>query len=573
MKKKIFSIMMAGLALVALGSCSNTDYTEKYPDPSKTNTVSVPDVFTAVLFKGNTWLNPVYYRYYCQTQTSGVFGGMIGSSNGKGRFMGGGEGRFNDRWTNFYDMLTQYRVLENTYNKLDESEQKANKVYLMVSRSILESQLHEMLSLFGAVPFKGAGTLWENSDYTGAKQKAAYDDDADLYKMILADLKEAGDYFAEGGPSTAVQNAMASKDYTIAAGNAVRWQKYINSLRLRIALHLSTNGSVTSEAHAAIKEIVENPTKYPVIESNADNMGVEPSTNSDDFNWGKSISQALWTGYTPSQAMLDALNVPANGIPTADTDPRIQVMLDPNPDGEYISYDVTKTNSEISDIATEKGKDYQKRKLYPANYYCVLDSQAVAGWKEYEGNSNVFGLWMGAAEVSLSKSEAYLMGYGVTKDEAKAKACFIKGVELSTEYFWNEKKNSSLYKKGNDSYNANRDLIEPTAEEIAAYAEKAWKPTQEAVCTQLWLNFGWTNLLEAWNVTRRTGYPEVSFAKDNQLASYPTPPGRLPYPSDELNYNKDNVQAAISKYYKEPLGYFSTLFWAKDVYYKIVAEH
>ena len=206
--------------------------------------------------------------------------------------------------------------------------------------------------------------------------------------------------------------------------------------------------------------------------------------------------------------MLDALNVPANGIPTADTDPRIQVMLDPNPDGEYISYDVTKTNSEISDIATEKGKDYQKRKLYPANYYCVLDSQAVAGWKEYEGNSNVFGLWMGAAEVSLSKSEAYLMGYGVTKDEAKAKECFIKGIELSTEYFWNEKKNSSLYKKGNDSYNANRDLIEPTAEEIAAYAEKAWKPTQEAVCTQLWLNFGWTNLLEGVN---KTGAKELYF--------------------------------------------------------------
>lgn len=58
--------------------------------------------------------------------------------------------------------------------------------------------------------------------------------------MILADLKEAGDYFAEGGPSTAVQNAMGAKDYTIAAGNAARWQKYINSLRLRIALHLST---------------------------------------------------------------------------------------------------------------------------------------------------------------------------------------------------------------------------------------------------------------------------------------------------------------------------------------------
>lgn len=573
MKKKIFSMMMAGLAIVALGSCSDSDYDEKYQDPSKTNTVSVPDVFTAVLYKGNTWLNPMYYRYYTQTPTSGIFSGILGSSNGKGRFMGAGEGYFNTRWTNFYDMVTQYRVLENTYNGLSESEQEANKVYLMVSRSVLESQLHEMLSLFGAVPFKGAGTLWENGDYAAAKKNAVYDDDADLYKMILSDLKEAGDYFAAGGPSTSIQNAMSAKDYTIAAGDATLWQKYINSLRLRIALHLSTNGSLTSEAHEAIKEIVENPTKYPVIDSNAENMGVAASTNSDEFNWGKSISQALHSGYTPSQAMLDALNVPANGIPTEETDPRIQVLLDPNPDGEYVSYDVTKTNSQISDIATDKSKEYQLRKLYPANYYCVLDSQSVAGWAEYEGNSNVFGLWMGAAEVSLSKAEAYLMGYGVAKDEAKAKECFVKGIELSTEYYWNEKKNSSLYKKGNDSYNATRDLTEPTSEEIAAYAEKAWQPTQEAVCTQLWLNYGWTNLLEAWNVTRRTGYPVVSFAKDNQLASYPTPPGRLPYPSDELNYNSDNVQAAISKYYKEPLGYFTTLFWAKDNYYKIIAEH
>ncbi len=573
MKKNIFSIMLAGLAIVSLGSCSDSSYDEKYADPSKTTTASVADAFTSVLYKGNTWLNPVYYRYYTEMSTSGVYSGIFGDANSKGRFMGAGEGCFNTRWKNFYDMLTQYRLLEKTYNGLSDSEKEVSQHYLYLSRTVLESQLHEMLSWFGGVPFTGAGTLWQNSDYAGAKEKAVYDDDTTLYKQILDDLKEVGDYMASDGPTSAQMSAMAGKDYTSASGKASLWQIYVNSLRLRIALHLATNGSLTSEAHAAIKEILENPDKYPVIENNDQNMGVEPSTNSDDFNWGKSISQALHGGYTPSQTVLDAMNVPANGIPDANTDPRIQVLLDPNPDGEYISYDLTKTNSQISDIASAKQKEYSDRKITGANYYCVLDSQAVAGHAEYEGNTQLFGLWIGAAEVSLSKAEAYLMGYGVAKDESKAKECFVKGVALSCEYYWRVKKTSSLYTEGNDSYSSKRSLVEPSQAEIEAYAEKVWQPTQEAICTQEWLNYSWTNLLEAWNVTRRTGYPAVGFAKDTQMSSYATPPGRLPYPSDELNYNSTNCQAAISKYYSEPLGYYSTLFWAKDNYYKIVGNN
>ncbi len=572
MKKNIFSVLMAGLAIASLSSCSDSSYDEKYADPSKTTTASVADAFTSVLYKGNTWLNPVYYRYYTEMSTSGVFSGIFGNANSKGRFMGAGEGYFNTRWKNFYDMLTQYRLLENTYNGLTDSEKEVSEHYLYLSRCVLESQLHEMLSWFGGVPFSGAGTLWQNSDYAGAKEKAVYDDDTTLYKQILEDLKEVGDYMAENTPTSAQMNAMAAKDYTTASGKASLWQIYVNSLRLRIALHLATNGSLTSEAHAAIKEILENPTKYPVIENNDQNMGVEPSTNSDDFNWGKSMAQALHGGYTPSQTVLDAMNVPSNGIPDANTDPRIQVLLDPNPDGEYVSYDLTKTNSEISDIASKKKKEYNDRKITGANYYCVLDSQSVAGWANYEGNTQLFGLWIGAAEVSLSKAEAYLMGYGVAKDEAKAKECFVKGVALSCEYYWRVKKTSSLYVEGNDSYFSKRSLTEPTQADIEAYAEKIWEPTQEAICTQEWLNYSWTNLLEAWNVTRRTGYPAVSFAKDSQASNYATPPGRLPYPSDELNYNSTNCQAAISKYYSEPLGYYSTLFWAKDNYYKIIGQ-
>ena len=86
----------AGLALMlSTAACSDADYDEKYADPSSTSTVNVPLVFTGVMEAGNTWMNPVYYRYYTQSTTSGVFSGVIGESNGRGRFRGASEGYFN----------------------------------------------------------------------------------------------------------------------------------------------------------------------------------------------------------------------------------------------------------------------------------------------------------------------------------------------------------------------------------------------------------------------------------------------------------------------------------------------
>ena len=76
--------------------------------------------------------------------------------------------------------------------------------------------------------------------------------------------------------------------------------------------------------------------------------------------------------------------------------------------------------------------------------------------------------------------------------------------------------------------------------------------------------------LGAWNVVRRTGYPTISFATDDQVTNYPTPPNRLPYPNDELTYNSENCQAAIAKNYEEPSGYYTNLFWAKKTYYKMI---
>ena len=149
--KKIIALALTGLALLSTTSCSDSSFDAKYEDPSKTSTVGVPQVFTAVLYKGNKWMNPVYYRYYVQSTTSGFYSGVIGNANNRGRFRGAGEGYFNTRWQDFYDMLTQYRLLEDNYNKLNETEQPSNKIFLLLGRTVMQAQLHEVLSILSLI--------------------------------------------------------------------------------------------------------------------------------------------------------------------------------------------------------------------------------------------------------------------------------------------------------------------------------------------------------------------------------------------------------------------------------------
>ena len=208
--KKIFSLLIGGIALISLASsCADSAYDDKYADPSKTETVGVPQVFTGLMFKGNTWMNPIYYRHWIQSTTSGLFSGIIGTNNARGRYMGSGEGRYDDRWKNFYDMVTQLRLLEYTYENLPEVEKPSNLVFYYLGRTLVESQLHEMLSVFGDVPYTGAGTLWRDGDYNEAKKKCVYDDDVELYKQILTNLKEVGDYFDHGNVDQKGLNALS----------------------------------------------------------------------------------------------------------------------------------------------------------------------------------------------------------------------------------------------------------------------------------------------------------------------------------------------------------------------------
>mgnify|MGYP000323288194 CR=1 FL=1 len=51
-----------------------------------------------------------------------------------------------------------------------------------------------------------------------------------------------------------------------------KWERYANSLRLRLAMRVATQGVLQEEGRAAIKEMLENPAGYPLIEEQENNI-------------------------------------------------------------------------------------------------------------------------------------------------------------------------------------------------------------------------------------------------------------------------------------------------------------
>lgn len=532
--KKIYSLVLGCAALLSIISCSDDKFSEQYQNPEQAQSVTCPAVMVGLWQACNTWMNPVYYRYYVSSTTSGLFSGVIGHTNAKGRFTGAGTTYFNERWKNFYTTLAQFRLLEETYNNLEDSDKDDNLIFYHLGRAVLEEQLYEVLSLWGSLPFSEAGYLWSTGDINSSKPK--YDSETDLYSMILKDLDETNTYLNNLSLSSSASTYMNAEDY-VNGGDVSMWQRYINSIRLRVATHLASNGDLATEARNVIQTMLNNPSTYPMVETNEQNTTVAQSD--DAFNFDKDLQDAIEnaTYNRMSGFMQRALN--AN---TDNPDPRLDILYDSNWDGEYIGLDPKENvadqeaNMAISTHGTAK-------------YYAALDTST------FTRNPGFPGIWMTAAEVAFMKAEAYANNWA----SGNAKEEYLNGVKLSTEFYFNL----------NSTGTYRTPLKAPDNTTVETYAESQWDAGNplKSILTQRWIHHGAIQELEAWNVVRRTGYPELYFKKDPQTAETPLPLNRLEYPSDEKDYNPESLNAYLNR---TEDSWYSTLFWMKGTWYTTI---
>ncbi|GAB2787131.1 SusD/RagB family nutrient-binding outer membrane lipoprotein [Rhabdobacter roseus] len=370
------------------------------------------------------------------------------------------KGFFNDALLNFQRIIIQ--------SAPDGTAPNANyEGVALVMRTWVFSLLTDM---YGAIPYSEAikGTSGEPI-YT-----PKYDAMEQVYAGMLNDLKTANEKLSTSGPAIAGD--------ILYSGDILKWKKFANSLRLRLANRQAAKKP--AESRAIFAEILGDPAKYPIFTSNADNAQLNCTTVLPSNNeWHQVMIQDGRTDWNISKTLADKMN--------ALGDTRITVYANPNKDGKYEGH----ANGLPDAIAT----GYLATSSTIGNYFTRANAPEVV---------------MTLSELNLILAEAALDGDIPGGD---AQGYFEKGIAASFTQFG---------------------LTVP-----ANYLATVGPVTREKVLDQKWIAlFG--QGVEAWIEWRRTGFP-VFPTPDSRaiLQNNGILPTRFPYPNSEYSLNEANVKA------------------------------
>lgn len=330
-----------------------------------------------------------------------------------------------------------------------------------------------LTDIFGAVPYSEAikGTATEPV-YT-----PKYDTQEAIYAGLLNDLKVANEKLSTTGP--------AINGDILYGGSILKWKKFANSLRVRLANRQAAKKP--AESRAILKEILADPVKFPLFTTNDDNAALKctpvlPSNN----EWNQVMIQDGRTDWNLSKTLVDKL------LALGDT--RLAVFGNP-------------VNGKFEGIPNG---------LPDAIATTYLASAATIGTAFTRADAPE--VIMTLAELNFTLAEAALDG-DIDGGEAKAKEYFEKGIAESFRQYG---------------------LTVP-----AGYLDKVGAVTREKVLDQKWIAlFG--QGLEAWTEWRRTGLPQFP-ARDSRaiFANDGVLPTRLPYPGSEESLNNANMKEGI----------------------------
>ena len=258
--KQLFKYIILAVSLIifsGLASCTK-NFEDINKDPSRLSavlpgTLLAPAQFDAMwlLTKRSHRLNNEIMQYTVD----------FGALNDFSRYAFK-ENEFDAIWSTLYrranDMTEMYKLADrlNDINNMGAA---------LVMKAWMMSNLTDM---FGDIPYAEAFKGTENVFYP------KFDTQQSIYIAMLADLRKANDLFDVAKPFEATD--------LIYTNDVLKWQKLCNSLRLRLLVRVS--GRPEMNAAADIAEMVANPTKYPLIASNAEEAmmrysGVDPFVN------------------------------------------------------------------------------------------------------------------------------------------------------------------------------------------------------------------------------------------------------------------------------------------------------
>jgi hypothetical protein len=545
--KKIFILSLAvSTVLFTLNSCAEEDYTDKYLNPEKVTTTSVDKLFTGVLEKAGDFLRIGYGRFMLHDQGVGKLAQSWGASPNASAM---DAGLYNDglylyeSWGRYIGVVTQYKVLKKEYETVGD---ESMKVYELCGRAVMYHTMLQTLDEFGKLPYSEVGLYLA----TGEMVYAHLDDTKELYELIIDDLGAINSELPNAG------DVAANTDW-LNDGNMEKWRKYVNSLRLRAAIRVSTDNpgnTLTSKGEQVIKEILGNPGQHPVVTGNDDKISVK--WHGTGNGWWNTITgfdnYAQWSSRnTASKASIDRLDLNGDGFYSPEVDdPRLPLLYDPvhggPKGGQYVGINLRDAVSDID--ANLNGVEGIKQ-------YSFFNEQS------FRDNRKMDSYVITPSEIAFYKAEAILR-FGVGGD---ARAEFIRGVYESVKMYATINAESDAAGEA-ATRSPKVDMSYWTDGRINEFAAKLWDNQSnklKLVYEQLWLHCTVFNVVETWNTLRRTGYPDDLYFPFVDAGSCKVLPQRFIVPTSEYQRNSNMPDENNYGAYTPGESWWEVIFWAR----------
>jgi hypothetical protein len=375
----------------------------------------------------------------------------------------------NSMWRSMYVAMTYFVDAA----RLAEAEGNTN---LYAASLIMKAYTaHQTTDIWGKIPYSEAFRMSDGIIYP------KYDTQQEVYTAILAELKEAADLLNSGTGSIGAGDWMFK-------GDVMKWKKFCNSIRLRVAMRMSLVDEGT--AKALIAEIVGNPTSYPIMTENAENAYFWwPGVSPDQELWFKRMG--VLDGNKKDQYRTNAVMV--NALKNHN-DPRLPVYVDKNKYGVYNGYrfyygqtkDTLNNGNNVSHIGDRFGND-------PKGFSPLMNS----------------------AEVHFILAEA--MERNMIAGDAKT--AYETGVTRSLQ----------------ENGIAAGDIATFLAEPGVAWGSGTTTNLNK-IGLQKWLCL-FKQSVEAWSESRRTDVPLMDQVSENYALQHNRPPFRMAYADEEKSLN------------------------------------
>lgn len=491
---KIFPVGCIALSLLASSCIDNADNTN--PNEATESDMKVDNLKTGAFFQqmqtrvilvalgGKLSSDYQISRNLSHDLFAGYAGSTLGSFNNHNQYI------WVDQWINstFNEAFTGIMA---PWQEIHKLAVKDNQPQIDAVATVVKvAGMHPIADTFGPMNYIYFGTSGD------------YDSLEDIYRQFFAELDEAIDVLS---PYAAAGGKLLSTYDIVYQGDATKWVKFANTLRLRLALRCVYADAALARAEAeksfaCVQGFIES--KGDRAELNTSLANYENPLYIIDYEFNKGDTRV-------GASIVDIMNQFA--------DPRRAAYFKPLEDGTYagvplgISGNLSRYQEECSHFNVQK-----------------YGSPVV---------------WMTAAESFFLRAEAALRGWG-----GDAKSFYEQGVKASFE---------ETGAGAADDYLVSTATLDHYTDPISGYsytynatATPAWDDAAnfegklERIATQRWIAT-FPNGAEGWSIVRRTGYPDLinnMNNKSNNVVNSDLGPRRLPFCLQE----KDNNAAGVA---------------------------